>query len=331
MVFISYTAADEPWAVWVAWQLRQAGYRPRLQAWHAVPGRNLVGWTVQELTTAPCVMVILSPAYLSSEWPRAELNAALAASVSGRRLLVPVRVAPCESPPLLREIARISLVDHGEADALRVLIEGMHAAVGGEPMLPTVAPAFPGCNGEAWDRQVPPFPGPDRLALTSRLLGLAEDACRQRHPEATIRRDGPGGLFRYLDVAGERDGERQRWPVGASIDSPDVAAVEAFYEAVVKPVYVPVDEWVGSELVHLGEPVGEEARRQARRRRIRLFSLAEASSPPATAAAARCGCGRPPQAHFWRLSCRRGAVGRQSFLTGGIRPPSIPAPWCGGQ
>ncbi|WP_226931354.1 TIR domain-containing protein [Parafrankia sp. CH37] len=272
-VFISYAAADEPWALWVAWQLQQAGYQPRLQAWHAVPGRNLVEWTVQELTAASCVVVILSPAYLRSEWPRAELNSALADSVSGRRLLVPVRVVPCESPPLIREIARISLVDRGEDDAHRVLIEGMRAAFGGQATTPKISPAFPGDSGEVRGQPAPPFPGPDRDALTAQLLELAEEACRLRHPEATIRRGRARGLSGYLDVAGERDGERQRWPVGVSIDSPDVAAVEAFYEAVVKPVYVPIDEFVGSELVHLGDPAGEEALRHARRHRIQVFSL----------------------------------------------------------
>jgi len=31
--FVSYTANDEPWAEWIAWQLEQAGYSTVLQAW----------------------------------------------------------------------------------------------------------------------------------------------------------------------------------------------------------------------------------------------------------------------------------------------------------
>jgi energy-coupling factor transporter ATP-binding protein EcfA2 len=73
----------------------------------------------------------------------------------------------------------------------------------------------------------------------------------------------------------ERDGERQRWPIGISIDTPDAAAVEAFYDTVVRPSYLPMDEWVESELVYLGELPGEEILRLARRQRVRLVSLAE--------------------------------------------------------
>ncbi|WP_261568246.1 toll/interleukin-1 receptor domain-containing protein [Frankia gtarii] len=31
--FVSYTAADRPWAEWVAWQLEGAGLRVLVQAW----------------------------------------------------------------------------------------------------------------------------------------------------------------------------------------------------------------------------------------------------------------------------------------------------------
>ena len=33
--FTSYTANDEPWAVWIAWQLDQAGYRAMSQTLQA--------------------------------------------------------------------------------------------------------------------------------------------------------------------------------------------------------------------------------------------------------------------------------------------------------
>ncbi|WP_239404815.1 toll/interleukin-1 receptor domain-containing protein [Frankia sp. Cj3] len=271
-VFLSYAEADEPWAVWVAWQLREAGYRPRLQAWHSVPGGNFVGWIRAELMAASCVMVILSPAYLDSKWCKAELNAALADAVGGKKLLVPVRVAPCEAPPLLREIGRISLVDRSAADAHRVLVDGLMAATNGEAAPSAVAPGYPA----AGDRGQPPrFPGPDNGELRLRLLGLVQEACRERHPEATVHGGHREGPFPYVDMSGERDGERRRWPVGISVNAPDAGAVEAFYDTVVRATYLPLEPWPDSELVYLGEPPGEEVLRQARRRRVRLFSLAE--------------------------------------------------------
>jgi TIR domain len=33
-LFISYAAADREWAEWIAWTLKTAGYRIRIQAWH---------------------------------------------------------------------------------------------------------------------------------------------------------------------------------------------------------------------------------------------------------------------------------------------------------
>jgi TIR domain len=35
--FVSYTAADQEWAEWIAWQLEEAGYRTVLQAWDFRP------------------------------------------------------------------------------------------------------------------------------------------------------------------------------------------------------------------------------------------------------------------------------------------------------
>jgi WD40 repeat protein len=271
-VFISYAAADEQWAVWAAWQLQEAGYQPRLQAWHSVAGRNFVGWIRRELAAAVYVIVILSPAYLVSDWCEAELNSALADAVSGRTLLIPVRVAPCESPELLREIGRISLVDRPEAEARRVLLAGLRAAADGQGT-PTTPPPYPG-SGHGDDRP-PPYPGPDRDDLTLRLLSFVEAACRAHHPEGVVQVAGEGTAFPYLAVVADRDGERQRWPVGVCVDPPDTAAITAFHESVICLVYMPVDEWVDSELVHLGEPPPEDVCRAARRRRIRIRSLAE--------------------------------------------------------
>jgi hypothetical protein len=44
--FISYTGADTPWAEWIAWQLEDASYTTRLQAWDFRPGTTLCSrWT----------------------------------------------------------------------------------------------------------------------------------------------------------------------------------------------------------------------------------------------------------------------------------------------
>jgi predicted ATPase len=40
--FISYTSADRVWAEWIAWQLEEAGYQVKIQAWDFSPGGNFV-------------------------------------------------------------------------------------------------------------------------------------------------------------------------------------------------------------------------------------------------------------------------------------------------
>uniref|UniRef100_UPI004043E35D TIR domain-containing protein n=1 Tax=Frankia sp. CiP1_Cm_nod2 TaxID=2897161 RepID=UPI004043E35D len=271
-VFISYTGVDEPWAVWIAWQLREAGYRPQLQAWHSVPGGNFVNWINAELAAAGCVLAILSPAYLHSKWCDAELNAALVDAVKGRRTLIPVRVTACETPPLMRPFSRISLVDLSATEARHTLLTELRAAVNGEK-LPTTPPTYPGTAGGGGSP--PPYPGPDYEQLTGRLLDLVTQACRSRYPGATVEQIARGGGMPYVSVDGQRGGERQRWPVAVSVEPPDMDAVTGFRQQIITPVYLPMDEWVDSELVHLGKPPAEEVFRQARRHRIRIYSLAE--------------------------------------------------------
>jgi WD40 repeat protein/uncharacterized protein YjbI with pentapeptide repeats len=269
-VFLSYTAADEPWAEWIAWQLKVAGYRPQLQAWHSVPGRDFVEWIRGELARADFVVVVLSPAYLDSRWCGAELNSALENAVQGRKVLLPVRVAACDPPELLRQFSRVSLVDRAEAEARGVLLRGIAAAAAGEAE-PEVPPPFP--HPQAGD--APPYPGPGDRQLVDRLLDMVEQACRLRHPDATVRRVGATSTLAYLHVEGERARERRRWPVGVCAESPNESSLVAFHDKVVCRIYLPLDPWPDSELVYLGDPPAEEVFRQARKLRIFLYSLAE--------------------------------------------------------
>ena len=252
----------------MAWELREAGYEPRLQAWHSPPGRNFVDWIRAELAAANAIVVILSPAYLRSKWGGAELNAALHDAVERRRPLVPVRVLPCEAPPLLRELGRINLFERSESEARDALTTGMRAAAVGTGTAPTLAPPYPGAPGNGASGP-PPFPGPDPEALHESLLDRVEQAARQRYPDAMISPRGTRAAP-YLDVDGRRDEERQRWPVAVSLDTPSAASIEEFHTKIVRD-YLRADEFVESELVFQGTPPGEDVRTSARRLRVRLF------------------------------------------------------------
>ncbi|MEV4510278.1 toll/interleukin-1 receptor domain-containing protein [Dactylosporangium sp. NPDC049525] len=101
--FISYTSADEEWAVWIAHVLEEAGYSVVIQAWDFRPGSNFVIEMQKALQSSDRLIATLSPDYLSARFPRPEWAAVFAADPEGAaRRLVPVMVRPCQPDGLLR-------------------------------------------------------------------------------------------------------------------------------------------------------------------------------------------------------------------------------------
>jgi TIR domain len=76
--FISYTKADQPWAEWIAWKLEEAGYSTVIQAWDFRPGGNFVLEMQKAASGTENTIVVLSPAYLQSEFTQPEWAAAFA-------------------------------------------------------------------------------------------------------------------------------------------------------------------------------------------------------------------------------------------------------------
>jgi TIR domain len=58
--FVSYTGADTAWAEWIAWQLKEAGYRVTIQAWHFRPGMNFVAKMRQALDGCQRTVAVIS-------------------------------------------------------------------------------------------------------------------------------------------------------------------------------------------------------------------------------------------------------------------------------
>ena len=69
---MSYTSADRPWAEWIAWELEEAGYSTRIQAWDMQPGSNFVVEMDIATQVAGRTIAVLSPAFLESAYGRAE-------------------------------------------------------------------------------------------------------------------------------------------------------------------------------------------------------------------------------------------------------------------
>ena len=47
--FISYTGADRVWAEWIAWQVEEAGYQVKIQAWDFSPGSIYAAWNAKHV------------------------------------------------------------------------------------------------------------------------------------------------------------------------------------------------------------------------------------------------------------------------------------------
>jgi hypothetical protein len=139
-VFISYNKADRDWAEWIAGAIEPTGYEPIIQAWHFRPGQNFVLRMQQAAMEADITIAVLSEAYLMAEFTQPEWAAAFAQDPTGaKRQLIPVRIAQCSLQGLLKTIIYVDLVDLGEQEATRALLDGLKPS--GKPTHP---PPFPG-------------------------------------------------------------------------------------------------------------------------------------------------------------------------------------------
>jgi hypothetical protein len=145
--FISYTKSDLVWAEWIAWELKQAGYRLLIQAWHIGPGTNFPLEMHQAAIQARHTLLVLSPRSLAAPYVMQEAAAALVRDPAGKaRTLIPVRVEKCEPAGLLKAIVYIDLVGLDQQAASRALLRGVTGDL--EPRTPVPFPS----------NAAPPFP-----------------------------------------------------------------------------------------------------------------------------------------------------------------------------
>lgn len=181
--FISYTRSDRSWAEWIAWQLKQARYAVRIQAWHIAPGKNFVLEMHQAATEARHTLLVLSSRSLAAPFVMQEVAAALARDPSGeKRTLIPVRVEECDPAGLLKTIVYIDLVGLDQDAASRALLQGVTGDL--EPSKPVPFPS----------EAMPPFPA------TAPSAGATAPSPRR---EAITNANGPaaGELRRALGSA----------------------------------------------------------------------------------------------------------------------------------
>lgn len=170
--FISYTAADQQWAEWVAWQLEAAHYRVLIQAWDFVPGSNWQVKMQEGVTRAIRTIALLSNSYLNSFYGQQEWQIAQAADPAGlARKLLPIRIEDCDRPGLLGAVVSIDLFDLTDSAARLRLVAAVRGALEGRAK-PDVEPEFP-----VRPRQSPPTPPaifPDQQPSRARAVNLRQ-------------------------------------------------------------------------------------------------------------------------------------------------------------
>jgi hypothetical protein len=159
-VLVSHVDADEPWAVWIAWQLEQAGYPVTVRAWDNVPGDNWASRVDRLLTDGSLVLAVVSADYLGSSAVTVEWQTAWGEESDARcRRVVPVLVERVRPPGFLGGLAAIDLTVRTEGEARRTLVAAMRARALGHRR-PDDAPPFPGAatRGGGAVSAGPPFP-----------------------------------------------------------------------------------------------------------------------------------------------------------------------------
>lgn len=157
--FVSYTGKDRTWAEWIAFTLEEAGYTTVIQAWDSRPGMNFVAMMNDATKHTGRTIVVLSAAYLESEFGFAEWAVAFRRDPTGRQQqLVPVRIELCEVQGLLGPIVYLDLVGLDEVLAKEQLLAGVKPG-----RIKPLHTGFPGGSlpqqAGLVEREHPVFPG----------------------------------------------------------------------------------------------------------------------------------------------------------------------------
>ena len=127
--FISYTGADEPWAVWIANVLKSNGYTAYVQALDIGPADNFLEKMEEFVENSANFIVVWSKGYSESRYCMTEFRAAFHEWKEGRmECVLPVRVDGFPIKRLYSPLVRVDLSDRGAASEKK-LMEAVRYAV----------------------------------------------------------------------------------------------------------------------------------------------------------------------------------------------------------
>ena len=135
--FISYTNADEAWAVWIANVLKSNGYTAYVQALDIKPGDIFPEKMNEFLKSSANFIAVWSARYFASQFCKDELNGAYIQRNKGQmKYLFLVRIDNYPIEPLYAGLVHIALPDRGAASETKLIDAVRHAV--SPPLTPTV-------------------------------------------------------------------------------------------------------------------------------------------------------------------------------------------------
>lgn len=132
-VFISHSSKDSPLARQLVERLSAASVPIWIAPDSIEPGEEWVDAIERGLTTSTHLVLLISPAAVTSRWVKLEMSAGIRLSVEGRLRIIPVNYCPCPDVPLFW--GEFQWLEYGGnldmlADNLLNLIRGRRKTIG---------------------------------------------------------------------------------------------------------------------------------------------------------------------------------------------------------
>lgn len=102
-VFISYSSSDKDFVKQLAGSLRSRDVQVWWESWEIKAGDSIIKKIEEDIASSSVLILILSPASISSRWIHKEFDAALIKQINDRNIrILPILKEDCSIPPILR-------------------------------------------------------------------------------------------------------------------------------------------------------------------------------------------------------------------------------------
>jgi hypothetical protein len=127
-IFLSYASEDKASARIIANALKQRGVSTWFDESEIMWGADLARNVESAAKSSDYILLLLSPAAVKSPWVKEEISFALSRELKERAIrLVPVLVADCEIPPVLRDRQYLDMRGNNREIGIRRLVDQLSA------------------------------------------------------------------------------------------------------------------------------------------------------------------------------------------------------------